>query len=346
MIRATRTVSLAVLLLTATLAPAQNADEIIDRYIETVSRSQYAGVQGIRDRQTDGELASVIAYTHCRGGRERQKYDRHRAYDGTVIGEQDGYRIVYIPCEKRLYRWRGAPSAAEREHELRRRFDWFEAEYAGSETVAGRRAHKIRLKPKGGRGPDGLLWIDAEQFVRLGTKLSIGDTTLFDYRFERISFRPVRDDELRYDPPDGVTVIDMPSYERRRDGERRREAQPPPMRYTSAAEFYRRTGVRPMVLGRLPEGFRLDGFLHHPPEPDNVFRRRISMHYLRGEQLVLLTMGGFPGGEPVGETPREVRPKVFFWRKGAVRLALIGPRELSSEALRGAAESVRWAEVR
>ncbi|MBI2302826.1 MAG: hypothetical protein HYU66_28300 [Armatimonadetes bacterium] len=337
--------AVACLLLRGAFADA-TGESILEQHVAHLGSGEYTASQTIVDRQSDGQYVRVSAELRHRGSRELTRYvGGTPPYLGVVLNDDGKRYLMFLPSDRRGYvypsregwrRGRGDPMQYWR--------DRYDVDYVGDEQVAGRRANHLRLCPKTAGRNQMDFWIDPATWISLRFRLAARGQVSHETVTTRITYNPgLRDGDLHYDLPDGVPVVTMP-----KPGDRTARAEP--LRFASPDDVRRRFGIRLMQPTYLPTGYRRDTqpYLIYPPMPGNVFRRRVSVMHVNGNDAVVLTLGGMPIDRHEGDSgeadtePREVKPGVFFWVKEHVRLALIGPRGVDSKELRRSADSVAW----
>lgn len=88
----------------------------------------------------------------------------------------------------------------------------FDVSYEGTETVAGREAHVLRVAPaaEAADGFEQTLWVDAEQFYPLERRTAWtadGERTVVTTTYEEVTFDPALDDDVfRPDVPENATL--------------------------------------------------------------------------------------------------------------------------------------------
>lgn len=328
-------------LLVAAVAQSQSADSLLDEHLDQLRRLSYVSRESVLEYQADGRPVRIEAEVRRRAGKEFIRYLSGPEPYRNVVFSDDGRRyLIYIPAEGRAYRY-GTPGVVERRRfEFRHLRTKCSARLEEPESVAARRALHLRFVPREAGWPETHLWLDASTKAVLRYRQMLRGRVWSEVETERIDYdRPPSEDELSYTVPDGTEVVPMPAFGR--------GTHPEPIRFASAAELRRRTGLRVMAPTYLPQGFRrMDRpYMLHAPMPGNVVRRRLSVGHVSGNRILMLTQSAAPGTAGQEATaPKEVRPGIFFWTRDGVRLALVGPRDIDRNELQRCAESVDWVE--
>ena len=318
-----------------------SASELVKRWMTAEHAATFRAVGQGEEQQTDGETVSVGIEMRRRAGAELIKVVSGPAfYQGAQISDRGTRSAVWLPSEHRVYEWESAGRQSFSQHlQTIEHASHGDARDLGEETVCGRATRHLTVTS---RRSDSVLeaWVDSEQMVALKLSLRHGDRVWRSYSFENVNFAPgLSDGDLDPDAPSSAAVVSLAAGKR---GD--------PVRLGTPAELRAQTGLRSMIPSWLPDGFRFDTILLSPPQQvPNLFRRRVMVRYIKGNRVLVLLMGANApkaereSGEPEAPTtPTEVKPGVFFWVKANVRLALIGPRDTSSDDLKRCANSVEW----
>lgn len=323
------------------VALALEAGELASAWVAHEGTVTYRAVGTLDERQTDASLVSVGVEVRRRSGQEFVKVTRASSYSmGCQMNDRGQTSAVYLPSENRVYRYGGGGKSG-RAHRLGV-LDWIvksgTPELLDDDKVAGRSCY--RLKIAGGRDKSHIYeaWIDKTEYVALRLIVSWRGRIWRAISYDNVNFQAQLGDADMDVQAGSATVVEM--------------GRPPkvgPICYASGDDLRKRTGIRLLVPKWLPDGYEFQSISITPPFPMNPFRRRIMVGYNNGQHLMMLVMGSNPprGEREVGEpeppkTPTEVRPKLFFWVKHDLRLALIGPREMASDDLKATADSVDW----
>ncbi|MBI5833812.1 MAG: hypothetical protein HZB16_16085 [Armatimonadetes bacterium] len=320
-------------------ALALDAGEIAAAWVAHEASACYRAVGTLDERQTDAGLVTVGVEVRRRGGQEFIKVTRGSTYAmGCQMNDRGQSSAVYLPSEGRVYRYGSAKTG--RAHRLGV-LEWMikggSSELVGDDNVAGRSCY--RLKVSGGRDKSHIYeaWIDKTEFVALRLIVSWRGRIWRAISYDNVNFQAQLSDSDLDVQAGSATEVDMG------------HPKVGPVCFASGEDLRKRTGIRLLVPSYLPDGYQFHSISLTPPFPMNPFRRRVMVCYNYGPNLLMLVMGGNPprGEREVGEpeppkTPTEVRPKLFFWVKYDVRMALIGPRDGASDSLKRTADSVDW----
>lgn len=321
---------------------APSAEDVMDSYLANYGKVVYTASEYLQERQTDGETAKVVNLIRQKSGRDYSKFlYGGSAHKGIVTADDGSKLVIYIPNEARLYEYGSDAERAQsrRRHELEMLRSRFDLSYVGTETVADRTSHHLRLTPKEGRGPTVDVWIDAARYVALRQEVKSGDRIWRASRFKRVDYDPeLSDGDFRFTPPTGTKRIQVEAGPG--------APFPEGYDYSSPHDVRRKAGYRIMEPSYVPPGFSRQAYQVGAPRPGSLFHRRLSVRYLKGNDMLMVNqgivgpIGRRPGGEP--DKPTRMKPGVWFWTKHEIRLLLIGPRDYNDDELRKCAESVDW----
>jgi len=322
---------------------APSAEDVMDAYLANYGKVVYTASEFLQERQTDGETAKVVNLVRQKPGRDYSKFlYGGSAHKGIVTADDGSKLVIYIPNESRIYEYGSSAerSQARRRGELQLLREKFDLAYVGSETVADRTCHHIRLTPKEGRGPTVDVWIDASRYIALRQEVKSGDRVWRASRFKSVDYDPaLSDPDFRFTPPPGTSRIKLDARGGGPHG-------PEGYDYDTAPDVRRKAGFRIMEPSYVPPGFSRQAYQVGAPRPGSLFHRRLSVRYLKGNDMIMVNqgiagpIGRRPGGEP--DRPTQMKPGVYFWTKHEIRLLLIGPRDYDDAELRRCAESVDW----
>lgn len=334
--------SLAVLLTAGSQAFAGRASDLAHRWIASEKSAQYRAVGSWEERQCDGHMATASIELRRRPGAIWVRVTRGTpAAQGVQYADTGQGVDIWVPSEKRLYKLKEATAAmaVPRLYGIEPAAAQGEMRYVGEETIANRPAYRLRIALKTRRPVVHDVWVDKARFVALKIATQHGGRPWRVMQFDHFNGEAeLGDDDFRVQAPDDAKVV---------QGGAGRRAEP--MRIGSAQDAAQQYGVRVMSPTWLPAGYAFDAVLTSQPHPAGLLRRRILVRFVKGDRVLVLMMGQTgpkteaDEDEPDTPTkPTEVKPGLFLWVKEAVRLVLVGPRDIDGGELRRCAESVTW----
>ncbi len=238
-----------VILLALAMAPAAVAAAPSDEtwLVSAVSaprRVSYVGTKEIVLWSDRGTQASMVDVAHRAPAALRLEYRptvrRHRR----IVIDDGRQRWYYEPTTRLVLI---STSSAEGDDavsagRLRLLLNNYAATVVGRDSVAGRPAVVVTVRPRIGRRPWLRLWLDEATALILRSEHYHADGRLSEMAtFTRIDFREPEPGLFRFTPPAGVTV-----------------RQVRPTAAATLADLPGRVGFVPVAPQRLPEGFILD----------------------------------------------------------------------------------------
>jgi outer membrane lipoprotein-sorting protein len=254
----------------------------------------------------DKRVTTRVELAYRRPGMTRLRY-----LDGKLAGVEvweDRDRVYrYLPDKKVLEVTPAAPSRPQRlQQRLRLVRQNYTASLEGSDTVAGRRALRIVLRPRHPGNPWKRMWVDAESYLMLGSEDYTSDNRLMrSTRFTRVSYRTEPESFFKPRPELLKRVSWNPSAD---------ESPRPP------AQIERKVGF-PILLPRyVPPGYQLRGSFVVPCQC-GCGEGTVRSQYSDGLNMISVFQCGHPcahggtcmvAGAPQGAAVRLTRGKDTF----------------------------------
>ena len=318
----------------AAVAAAPSEETWLVSAVSAPRRVSFVGTKEVVFWSDRGAEASTVEMAHRAPGAVRLEYrptvGRHRR----LVIDDGRQRWQYEPATRLVL---VAVSSGEDDEALsagrfRLLLNNYAATVAGRDSVAGRPAVVLTVRPRAGRRPWLRLWLDEATALILRSEHYHADGRLSEMAtFTRIDFREPEPGLFLFTPPAGVTVRHVR-----------------PTAAATLADLPERVGFVPGAPQRLPEGFildrvRLGGTAALPVAvlqytdglaALTLFQRRAdsgARHTLPSGRLVRVGAGEATLGSRGSAS-------VLHWQNGGVVLTLLG--ELSSEDLTAIATAI------
>lgn len=227
------------LLMVCSGARAQlTATEILRKSYEAEARLRFSGELTTSVYSANGTVAADVRIQRD-ARRSRMEYRTGPSAKSTII--DDGKSFIRLDASTRTAHLSGTPEAPENLTLLLRNY---QPRIEGSEKVAGRDCHIIRLVPRHKGNPAKSLWVDKSTFLALKTKRYRSDgklAVLTEYSDIDFSSKPAASS---FAVPKGWKTVRTPGV----------------TAASSLAGVQKHAGFAPVKPGYVPKGYSLEGY--------------------------------------------------------------------------------------
>ncbi len=229
--------------------------------------------------------------------------------EGTLLVSDGTTMWMYMPESKRYMKMNLSQFQAQRPSPegmsaqlrdlVQQALDTMSFTYLGTEEVAGRKAYKLRAKPKAGMedkspfgGGEVTLWVDTERWEVLGME-SRAEGMGFGWKVKEIEYEvEIPDDLFTFTPPPDAQPL---------GGEGKAQVMMPGQMLT-LEEAQQAVDFEILVPQDLPEDFRLIGVqvMEPPGMKGEAVGKVVTLLYQRGVQMLTISEMPVPAGMPEG----------------------------------------------
>lgn len=303
------------------LAQMDDPLEVLRRSILARGTVDFSGMRTVVIFEAGEKVRGVEQQVQCQAPhRTRIMVTAPEAEAGTVCVIADQVQWEYDPHTQRVVRTQLPPAehiVRQRLRDLERIGEHMRLQYCGTETIAARTAHVIKVYTQQGV-PVKKSWVDGESWVTLKTqRFDPQGRVKSSAYFTRINYAPSFPPGIfDFQPPAGVTVI---------DAARAPERMP-------LAQAEQRAGFQAMLPEYLPPGYSFQN-------------DRVAVIQLGGEAALWLPFSNgaetFSLFQRPGTGPRDTlrRGRSITWQAGGYRFTLLGP--LSADEMQQVKASIR-----